>query len=60
LQTKALELSEPHPNSVLCIVCKRGDQIVDPKTMKVHIGQVMAIVGASGTGKTMLVKKLAD
>lgn len=53
-------VAEPHESAVFCVVCKHGDSLVERKTFGVKIGEVLAIVGAAGTGKTTLLQKLAD
>lgn len=55
-----VQIAQPHETAILCVVCKHGDSLVEKRTFGVRIGEVMAIVGGAGTGKTTLLQKLAD
>ena len=55
-----MQVAEPHDSNILCIVCKYGNSLIDQKSFHVGTGEVMAIVGGAGTGKTTLMQKMAN
>ncbi len=53
-------ISEPHVNSCLCLVCRRGSSLTEARSIEISIGELKVIYGPSGSGKTSMVSKLAS
>ena len=60
IKAENVAISEPHVNSCLCIVCRRGNTLTEARSLEIDTGELKVIYGPSGSGKTQLMNKLAS
>ena len=52
IKAENVAISEPHVNSCLCIVCRRGNTLTEARSLEIDSGELKVIYGPSGSGKT--------